>query len=137
MKELNGCWELISGYQEKCNVIILDGPSGCGKSRILRGHIINEHKLILSEEEFRTILLECFYDANLIKVIFLDFDIVCIEDVDFMKGKMVTQVFAAEVINKLTESTRIILTGIDIKARTPALLGGLEVYKYYKFRRFG
>ena len=125
---------------KKSGIILIEGPSACGKTYLLK-------KLRdTSPREVRLVSYETIADtmtANMIghrydpKALVESFssEVLCIEDVDFLKGKEHTQMEFAFLANSLSENNLVILTGIRLSSRVPFLFSFLCDYSYYRYER--
>lgn len=117
--------------------VIIQGKSGSGKTRlILRIDSICNGVLKLSYEK----LVYSFVDAiksnkkntfyNYINFL-SKYQIIGIEDVDFLKGKSATQEYFSNIINKFLRSgIHVLVTGIKLEESVPPLLSGVKEGKF-------
>lgn len=124
-------------------VLFFEGPSGSGKSLLLADVLkANGISKRFSNEEFTELLIgkmRCSQSYNMaIKKMIKQlkcFNIIGIEDVDFLAGKPVTLKCIAEIVNTLSEDKLIIFTGINMKTRVPELIDRVKVSKFIYFDR--
>ena len=109
-------------------VAFLSAPSGGGKTAIL-------HKLqklrpgckVISSETFIMGVVEDILKKGTVEPVPQEQDLVlCIEDLDWYKGREATQQALALWFAQLRESGVVIVTGIDLENRLPALFRELK-----------
>ena len=127
----------------KTGVVFIEGPSSCGKTTLLR-KIERES----AKKVFRTgymyiveyVLKECGAQIQKTREEFghsFDNDILCFEDIDFLGGREVTQIRLAELLDKLSQSRLIIMSGIQLEARIAALLDAFPDSVRIRFEQAG
>lgn len=130
--EILQCWERI---------IFLDGPTGCGKTRFLKG-LQAEGVLIVPMQELLETLIGCLQQNKARADIYRAIDaaypckILCLEDIDLsLAGKPATQEEVAIMLRRLSDTRKIILTGISLQDRCSVLLDriGEVSFKYFDF----
>ena len=121
-------------------VFFLDGPTRCGKTHFLK-HMNSESVLILPFCIVQEELFECLKRHDSLEAFYNTIDqefnckILGLEDVDIsLAGKHQTQGVIALLLNKLCQSRKIILTGIDMDKRCSGLLCSLGTTNYEYFR---
>ena len=53
---------------------------------------------------------------------FLEFDILCIDNIDFLGGKEIIQEITAEIIAGVNDTTQVFLSGIDLEKNLEPML---------------
>lgn len=125
---------------KKSGIILIEGPSACGKTyllRKLRDTSPREVRLVSYETIADTMtanMLGHSYDPKALADSFSS-EVLCIEDVDFLRDKEHTQMEFAFLANSLSENNLVILTGINLRARLPFLFNFLCDYSYYRYDR--
>lgn len=116
----------ISGW-----IILMEGPTGCGKSLLIRGlrEKMPDQIAVFSSE---SIVEYCdwkyitwkpgYYAGNTPE----DFDIVCIEDVDFLRSTNQQTLVSVLVRELISADKTVILNGIECSKRVPELLHNLQ-----------
>lgn len=128
-------------------LIILDGPTMCGKTNFLKSlpadlttisgfyHLLENYVDLLrtffnNHDAFNS------HKRELIKTYRAQRQIICFEDIDMsLAGKSASQEEFAFLFIEMTETNTVILTGIDIDRRCPALISKYGIYKldYYRW----
>ncbi len=110
-------------------IFIIDGPSGCGKTRLAHkiANQTDDVKIVSAEKVVIEIVKKAREGASIKSVIDLfKCKILCIEDVDFEKGKPCTQRAIANIANHIAEDAIVIFNGIHIEKRVPELVSHLH-----------
>ena len=121
-------------------IILIEGPSACGKTYLLkklRDTSPRQVRLVSYETISDTMtanMQDHRYDPQALADSFSS-EVLCIEDIDFLRGKEHTQMEFAFLINNLSEHNLVILTGINLSARLPLLFSFLSDYSYYRYDR--
>lgn len=110
--------------KQDSKIILLDGYSGCGKTTILKQLMPAASCPVLMfsyrdivDEMLRT---ECNCDQYLHDMHSKP-SIICIEDVDYLSGKDVTQEYLAQMILIAARKHTVILTGNSVQKKLPVL----------------
>lgn len=132
--------EIISAAEN--GVIFLEGPSACGKTHLLRElrDTTGKNVRILSYEDIVSKMTEQIHEEAYTINKFADelqCDILCIEDVDFLCGKSLTQKELALLALRLSEHSLVIFTGIKLQMRVPYILMNFPDFytNFYSLRR--
>ena len=123
--------------ETKYGIIYIEGPSACGKTYLLKQLRSSSDKevRIYSYEKVVMEIMDCIiskdrnshdYIAN------LKAPVVCVEDVDFLKGKEQTQLEFSMLAFKLSLEGLVIFTGIDLYERVPNIFKYMRNSHYYK-----
>ena len=121
------------------NVFFLDGPSFCGKTYFLSqmntGVIIYPCRQFI-EEAIMPILLENVSREAVLKKLQKECagKIIALEDVDYsLEGKRSTQAELAFFVALLSQTNKVILTGIDLRMKCRSLMQHIKCvpYGYY------
>ncbi len=119
-------------------IIVINGPSGSGKTSVIKK--LKSKKTVnsvpynyLVEYICRGVLENPVSDEDFEEKTHGDF--FCVEDVDFLCWKSVTQGVTGRLLGDISKECKVIITGIQLKKRVPDLLknlGGYEeiVYMY-------
>ena len=125
---------------KKSGTILIEGPSACGKTYLLKKLRDTSPRQVrlLSYETVVDTMIENMknhtYNPNAMADTFSS-DVLCIEDIDFLKGKDHTQMEVAFLVNNISENNLVIITGINLKSRVPSLFSFLCDYSYYRYDR--
>jgi len=119
-------------------VLLIEGPTGCGKSLLLRQlqHRETRKIAIVSSEVivdyFIHVVIRKYKDP--FEKIANDHDIICIENIDMLRGKS-TEIEAAFIIKRLIEKQKtVIINGIKCTQRTPHMLELLkDILRIFQF----
>lgn len=117
--------DIISATEN--GVIFLEGPSACGKTHLLKElhNVTGRNVRILSYEDIISRMTEQIEDStHTLSTLAneLQCDILCIEDVDFLCGRSITQQELALLAFRLSEHSLVIFTGIKLQMRVPHIL---------------
>ena len=121
------------------NIFFLDGPSFCGKTYFLSqmntGVIIYPCRQFI-EEAIMPILLENVSREAVLKKLQKECagKIIALEDADYsLKGKQTTQEELAFFVALLSQTNKVILTGIDLRMKCRSLMQHINCvpYGYY------
>lgn len=116
-----------------CGIAIIQGPSLCGKTALLhdlKHYDKRDIKIYSYAEMVDFIKLD---SVNLNEITDTNGSIICIEDIDFLQGKEVTQKVVSSVVNTLSKSNLIILTGIQVLERNKLLVNSLKECQVFSF----
>lgn len=107
-------------------IYFVDGDTFSGKTTYLREFIKNHPQKTsryMTDEEWTELLAHCASEtdsdehcAELIASQFSEFDIVCIDNMDLLKGRPLTQVISAKAILELNQNRDILIAGIDLRS---------------------
>ena len=105
-------------------IVLLDGYSGCGKTTCIRKLKATSSRsvFLFSYRDVVDTMLrtKCTCDEYLLDIC-KENCVICIEDVDYLFGKDVTQEHLAKMLQTAAQKHLIILTGNDTQARIPVL----------------
>ncbi len=125
--------QLVELLQEiGSQAVLIEGPTGCGKTRAMKllNEKIGEDLLLLPEDYFIQSMLKSVgadVKARPLAELFEGRKVICIEEADLMSGKRATQESAAEYLGKAASGALVILSGIKLRERIPALIERLNV----------
>ena len=107
-------------------IYFVNGDTFSGKTTYLREFIKNHPQKTsryMTDEEWMELLAHCANEkdsdehcAELLTSQFSEFDIVCIDNIDLLKGRTLTQGISARAILKLNQNRDILLAGIDLRS---------------------
>ncbi len=113
-------------------IYLLDGDTFTGKTTYLRRFIENHPSKVscyITDEKWIEMLIDCANEADsdeqcveLFASKFLKFDVLCIDNIDFLYGKTATQTLSARTILKLKQDRDILLAGIDLRQRINTMI---------------
>ena len=113
-------------------IYILDGDTFTGKTSFLRKHIKDnpqKNSLYLTDEAWIDLLIRCAHksDTNEKCADFATeeiscYDIVCIDNADFLAGRGIILGISANVILNLYEKTDFFLSGINMKKKMKPMI---------------
>lgn len=116
--------------------IFLDAPSMEGKSKLVKS--VKEYSystfIMTGEHFYDFIISNCvggtskFNTLNNIKT----HKYICIEDLDFLGGRPNTEKEMAQIINELSKTSVLIITGIELKKRLETMFDNISNYDYIK-----
>ena len=121
------------------NVFFLDAPSFCGKTYFLKhlnvGVIICPCRQFI-EESLMAIMTENIRREDMLKKLQTECagKIIALEDVDYsLEGRLSTQGELAFFVALLSQTNKVILTGIDLRMKCRSLMKHIECvpYEYY------
>ena len=123
--------------QNKNGVVILDMHSGVRDTTIIF-ELKNQSDLIVEIASYRDVIdkiLELSSNSNIDEEIpnIGDFhcNILIIRDIDYLRGKPITQMIIWQNVKRLSENALVVLTGMNIKERIPNLQSALPEADYY------
>ena len=113
-------------------IYLIDGDTFTGKTTYLRKYM-KEHpqksSRYMTDEEWTEMLIDCgneaYSDEQCVELLaskFLHFDVLCIDNIDFLRGKTATQMLSAHTILKLNKNCDILLAGIDLRQRIKTMI---------------
>lgn len=113
-------------------IYLIDGDTFTGKTTYLRKYM-KEHpqksSRYMTDEEWTEMLIDCANESGsdeqcveLLSSKLLQFDILCIDNMDFLYGKTATQTLSAKTILKLKQDRDILLAGIDLHQRIKTMI---------------
>ena len=113
-------------------IYLVDGDTYTGKTTFLKNYMkANPRKLskYMTDEEWVDLLIKVVEhtrnDEECIKQYtesFSYFDILCIDNVDFLRGKEIIQTITAEIIAGINDTTQVFLSGIDLEKNLEPML---------------
>ena len=116
---------LIALRDRERGCVLLDGPSGCGKTTFLR-RLESESQRKVYLFSYRDVVDEILRTEAACERYLLEQScvncVICIENVDYLRGKEATQKYLAEMVRVTAEKHLVILTGYCLRTRTPMLL---------------
>ena len=113
--------------ETQSRIIVLSGKSGCGKTSIIK-KLKDESGLIVNSVEYRFLTNYICRRATDEPVNQEEFDekircdFFCVEDIDFLAGKLTVQECVGELLKEISIRHKVIITGIDVGNRVDALL---------------
>lgn len=123
--------------QKKNRVVILDMESGVRDTGIIF-ELKKQSGLLVEIVSYRDMIdkiLELPSNANIDEEIpnigEFDCNILIIRDIDYLRGKPITQMIIWQNVKRLSENTLVVLTGMNIKERIPNLQSALPEADYY------
>ena len=110
------------------SITVLDGPSGCGKTRLLKqleaSRVRSFEKYTV--EEIKDFIMERMRSSPLNQQNLAGHGLIAIEDLDFLGAAKSLQIEAAILIEKATAEHAVIITGIQLSKRVPAMMRMLK-----------
>ena len=123
--------------QKKNGVVILDMESGVRDTAIIF-ELKKQSGLLVEIVSYRDMIdkiLELSINSNIDEEIpnIGDFhcNILIIRDIDYLRGKPITQMIIWQNVKRLSENALVVLTGMNIKERIPNLQSALPEADYY------
>lgn len=116
-------------------LVFLSAPTNAGKTCIIRQlKSSRENILVLSGEKFMESILESIRQDGKLDLVeeYRRYACVCIEDLDWYHGREYSQYEFARILSWLSETTAVIVTGIDLKKRLGHMFSKLAIYDYYE-----
>ena len=117
-------------------VILFSGPSNCGKTQIVKA-IAKERgdSLIVSAEQLIDSIIYQIQAVGNINpsTFFVGHSCVCIEDIDWYRGRSNTLWECSRIINHFAEKALVIVTGVDLTDRMSLLLTNISQYDLYEY----
>lgn len=113
--------------ETESRIIVFSGKSGCGKTSIIK-KLKDESGLIVNSVEYRFLTNYICRRATDEPVNQGEFDekircdFFCVEDIDFLAGKLTVQECVGELLKEISARHKVIITGIDVRNRVGALL---------------
>lgn len=118
-------------------IYLIDGDTFTGKTTYLRKYM-KEHpqksSRYMTDEEWTDILVACAHESDseekLIDMLInklCRFDIVCIDNIDFISGKHAMQEITAKTILILNNRIEFFLSGINLKRKLTTMFNVFEV----------
>lgn len=118
-------------------VVILDMESGVRDTAIIF-ELKKQSGLLVEIVSYRDMIdkiLELSSNANIDEEIpnvgEFNCNILIIRDIDYLRGKPITQMIIWQNVKRLSENTLVVLTGMNIKERIPNLQSALPEADYY------
>lgn len=108
-------------------VYLLDSKSYTGKTTYLKNLAKdNTDKTIkyFTDEEWTKIIIESFQNSD--SPVLDHCDIVCIDNIDFLKNSPTSQVVTADIITELKDKTDFYLSGIGLGERISTIISLLK-----------
>ena len=113
-------------------IYLIDGDTLTGKTTYLRKYM-KEHSQkcsrYMTDEEWMEMLVDCanksVHDGQCVEILassFSQVDIICIDNIDFLKDKTATQLLSAKTILELNKNRDILLAGIDLRRRIKTMI---------------
>ena len=113
-------------------IYLIDGDTFTGKTTYMRRFIANHPSKVscyMTDEKWMEMLIDCANESGsdeqcveLLASKFLHFDVLCIDNIDFLRGKTATQMLSAHTILKLNKNCDILLAGIDLRQRIKTMI---------------
>ena len=115
-------------------LVFLSAPTNCGKTTIIKEIVQRKEKAIAisSEQLTDAILQKLQEDKTELLTDYAQHPCICVEDLDWYKGRENTQNEFAAVLSKFAESALVIVTGVDLKNRLARMFSGLNQYTYFE-----
>lgn len=113
-------------------IIVISGPSGSGKTSVIKNlknkKAVNSVPYIyLVEYICRGVRENPISDEDFEEKTHGDF--FCVEDIDFLRWKSVTQGVTGNLLRNISKECKVIITGIELRKRVPELLKSLGSYE--------
>ena len=109
---------------QRCGCVLLDGYSGCGKTQLLRSlkHLSHRPVHLFSYQDIVEVIVKTRVHCTPF-LLELDVEncIICIEDIDFLRGKDATQEYLSQMINLAARQHLILITGNGVLEKLPKL----------------
>lgn len=120
---------------DNCNtgIVLIDAPTGSGKSRYIKKLGATVANTISSEQLVDILLQVAQEEYSMDAAINILKDVQYIENMESLCGKEETQKMAAQLIQKLSESKSVTLTGINFRQKLPYFLSSLDEYKHFLY----
>ena len=120
---------------DNCNtgIVLIDVPTGSGKSRYIKKLGATAANTISAERLVDILLQIAQEEYSMDATINILKDVQYIENMESLCGKEETQKMAAQLIQKLSESKSVTLTGINFRQKLPYFLSSLDKYKHFLY----
>lgn len=114
--------------ETESRIIVVSGPSNSGKTSIINK--LKSKKTVNSVPYTFVTEYICrgIFEKPISREEFeakTSGDFFCVEDVDFLLGKSVTQEVMGEMMREISKGCKVIITGIELRKKVPELLGNL------------
>ena len=123
--------------QKKTGVVILDRHHGIREIEAVLAlkNLTTANILTVSYKDLIDRILDpyndLYIDEEIPFIADFDSDVLIIQDIDRLRGKIITQMIIWENVKRMAESSLIILTGIMLKERIPFLPSAFPEGEYY------
>lgn len=109
-------------------VYLLDSKSFTGKTTYLKNLVKNntdKTNKYFTDEEWTKFIIESFQKSD--SRVLDHFDIVCIDNIDFLKNSPTIQEVTAEIVTELKDKTDFYLSGIELGERISTIITLLKI----------
>ena len=115
-------------------LVFLSAPTNGGKSTIIKEITKRKEKAIAisSEQLTDAIIQKLKEDKTDLLTDYAQHRCICVEDLDWYKGREYTQYEFAAVLSQFAESALVIVTGVDLKERLAKMFSRLNQYAYFE-----
>ena len=115
-------------------LVFLSAPTNGGKTTIIKEITKRKEKTIAisSEQLTEAILQKLKEDKTDLLTDYAQHRCICVEDLDWYKGREYMQYEFAAVLSQFAERALVIVTGVDLKERLAKMFSRLNQYTYFE-----
>ena len=115
-------------------LVFLSAPTNGGKTATIKEITKRKEKAIAISGEKLTdaILQKLKEDKTDLLTDYAQYQCICVEDLDWYKGREHTQYEFAAALSQFAESALVIVTGVDLKNRLAKMFSRLNQYTYFE-----